>query len=104
MLDIPLESQAQKVMLWPDAKTRPRTAESIIITSFSEAEPTFQKGDVSMDGNMTAHDAKLIMEYVIGWTKLTPEQLDLADVLGDGQVSALDAGIVMQMCVGLKKE
>ncbi|MFH1392638.1 MAG: dockerin type I repeat-containing protein, partial [bacterium] len=101
MLDIQLPSK--KASLWPDAKTRPLTAGNIILTSFSEAPPEFQKGDVSMDGQITAHDAQLIMKYVVGQIKLTPEQLELADVSGNGRVSAYDAGMVMQKITGLTK-
>ena len=100
MLDIPITSR--RATLWPDAKTRPLATGNIILTSFSEAPPTFKKGDVSQDGQITAHDAKLIMQHVVGQIKLTPEQVELADVSGNGQVSAMDAGLVMQMMTGLK--
>jgi len=103
MLDIPL-AQTKTATLWPTAKTRPLTTSNLVITSFSEAAPTFQKGDVSMDGNITAHDAQLIMQHVVGQIKLTPEQIELADVSGNGQVSAYDAGLVMQMTTGMKKK
>ncbi|MFH1392097.1 MAG: dockerin type I repeat-containing protein [bacterium] len=101
MLDIQLSSK--KAMLWPDAKTKPLNTSSIVLASFSEASPEYQKGDVSQDGQITAHDAQLIMQHVIGQIKLNPEQLELADVSGNGQVSAYDAGLVMQMITGVKK-
>lgn len=105
MLDIQLETKSKKVTLWPDAKTRPLTAGNIILTSFFEEPPppVYQKGDVSMDGQVTAHDAQLIMQYVVGQIQLSAEQKELADVSGNGQVSGYDAGLVMQMITGVKK-
>jgi len=80
------------------------SADNMLVISLSEGSPQFQKGDVSMDGQITAHDAQLIMQYVVGQTQLSAEQKELADVSGNGQISGYDAGLVMQMTTGLKKE
>jgi len=104
MIEFKSEAAAmpKKMSLRPAKPIHVQIAESIVIASFSEAPPEFKKGDVSQDGQITAHDAQLIMKHVVGQNKLTPEQLELADVSGNGQVSAYDAGLVMQMCTGVK--
>ena len=61
-------------------------------------------GDVSGNGNVTAYDASLILQVVVGTLHLgDTEYLTLyrADVTGNGVVSALDAALVLQYTVGL---
>jgi len=93
----------RKLTLKPAKPIIVQATQDIIITSFSESPPAYQKGDVSMDGQITAHDAQLIMKHVVGQITLTPGQQELADVSGNGQISAYDAGLVMQMMTGMKK-
>jgi len=61
-------------------------------------------GDVSADGNITAYDASLVLQYVIGLIGLSPEAQDAADVTGNHTVTALDAALILQYCVGLITE
>ena len=61
-------------------------------------------GDVSADGNITAYDASLVLQYVIGLIGLSPEAQDAADVTGNDTVTALDAALILQYCVGLITE
>ena len=58
-------------------------------------------GDISGDGNITAYDASLALQYVIGLIELSPDEQDAADVTGDDIVSALDAAMILQYTVGL---
>lgn len=58
-------------------------------------------GDVSGDDNITAYDASLVLQHVVGLTALSPEQQEAADVTGDGTISALDAALILQYTVGL---
>ena len=58
-------------------------------------------GDISGDDNITAYDASLALQYVVGLIELSPEQQYAADVTGDGKVSALDAALILQYSVGL---
>jgi hypothetical protein len=58
-------------------------------------------GDVSEDGNVTAYDAALVLQYVVGMINLSEAQLKAADVTGNGTVSALDAALILQYTVGL---
>ena len=58
-------------------------------------------GDVSGDGFIHAYDAALVLQHLIGYTYLNPEQLINADVSGDNYVSAYDASLILQYIVGL---
>jgi len=58
-------------------------------------------GDVNDDGQVTAHDASLVLQYVVGLTDFSIFQREAADVTGDGNVTALDAALILQHTVGL---
>jgi hypothetical protein len=60
----------------------------------------FKKGDVSGNGSVTAFDASLILQYIVGDTTLTAAQLTAADVSGDGTVSAYDASLILRYVAG----
>lgn len=61
----------------------------------------YEKGDVNMDGNITATDANLILQHVAGTKKLTSQQLTLADVNDDGKVTASDSKRILEMVAGI---
>ena len=61
-------------------------------------------GDVSDDGNITAYDASLVLQYVVGLIELLPDEQEAADVTGDDTISALDAALILQYTVGLITE
>jgi len=58
-------------------------------------------GDVTGDGHVTAYDASLVLQYVVGLIKLSLDEQAIADVTGDNTVSALDATLILQYTVGL---
>ncbi len=58
------------------------------------------KGDVNKDGNISALDAREILQVVAGLK--TTEDIALYDVNSDGAISALDARDILQYVVGLK--
>ena len=58
-------------------------------------------GDVSGDGNVTAYDASLVLQHVVGLRELSDTEREAADVTGDGTVSALDAALILQYTVSL---
>jgi hypothetical protein len=58
-------------------------------------------GDVSGDGRITAFDASLVLQYVVGLIELSDEQKNNADVTDDDTVTALDAALILQYTVGL---
>jgi len=58
-------------------------------------------GDVSGNGYVTAYDASLALQHIVGLITLSPEQQQAADVTGNGTVTALDAALILQYTVGL---
>ncbi len=59
------------------------------------------KGDVDGNGEVTAKDARMVLQYSVGNKTFTLSQILLADVNGDYQVTSLDARKVLQMSVGM---
>jgi len=58
-------------------------------------------GDVSLNGNVTAYDASLILQYLVELIDLEPQQSINADVTLDNTISGLDASIILQYSVEL---
>ena len=52
---------------------------------------TLKYGDVSGNGTVTAYDAALVLQAVVGLKELSPDEREVADVTNDGSVTALDA-------------
>ncbi|MCL2487060.1 MAG: endolytic transglycosylase MltG [Oscillospiraceae bacterium] len=66
---------------------------------FQPVQAAFQWGDVDGDGKIGVGDARLILQYLVGKTALTPSQLAVADVDGDENVTIADARKVLQYLV-----
>ena len=66
--------------------------------------PVLSAGDVSEDGTVTAYDAVLILQYVVGLIPLSQSQQQIADVSDDGTISAYDAALILRYVVGLIDE
>lgn len=60
-----------------------------------EVERPLAMGDVDGDGDVTALDARAIMDHLAGTAKLDEDALRRADVNGDGEVGYLDAMKIM---------
>jgi hypothetical protein len=58
-------------------------------------------GDVSMNGSVSAFDASLILQHLVGLDTLDTDQEAVGDVTDDNSLSALDAAIILQHVVGL---
>ena len=58
-------------------------------------------GDVSLNGEISALDASLILAHTIGQNPLEGNGLGVADVSGNGSVSAYDASLILQYVVGI---
>ena len=66
-------------------------------------ETKVKLGDVNGDGNITAVDARLVLQSVAGLKELTAKEQEAADVNGDGNVSAVDARAILQVVAGLRE-
>jgi hypothetical protein len=56
-------------------------------------------GDVNQNGSVSAVDATITLQYVVGAAQLTDTQVNLADVSGNGTVSSLDASLILRRVV-----
>jgi hypothetical protein len=61
-------------------------------------------GDVSMNGSVSAFDASLVLQHLVGMDTLSSDQEVLGDVTDDNSLSALDAAIILDYVVGLVDE
>ena len=59
-----------------------------------------RKGDVNANGSVTAFDASMALQAVVGSTTLSPQQQCAADYNGNGAVTAFDASLILQCVVG----
>ncbi len=59
------------------------------------------KGDVSLNGAVTAEDARLALRQAVGLENLEPRRLYAAAVTGRGAVTAEDARIILRMALDL---
>ena len=68
----------------------------------SEDQPVkYRKGDVNMDGKITARDSLVIQRSTIGLENLSEVQIFIADVNGDERVSSADSLHVLRYTVKL---
>lgn len=94
--DVSAFSKAQQAEL--DARTQS------IYTAVSALKLIFSLGDVNRDRQITAVDARWILQIVSGLrTADDAVTLTLADINGDGQVTAVDARWVLQIVSGLRE-
>jgi len=57
-------------------------------------------GDVSLNGDVTAFDASLVLRHSVGSLTLTGDSLIAAEVSGQNPVSAYDASLILQYVAG----
>jgi parallel beta-helix repeat protein len=57
-------------------------------------------GDPSMNGSITAYDAALTLQHVVGIITFNASQTTAANVSGDATVSAYDASLILRFVVG----
>ena len=60
------------------------------------------KGDTNGDGNISATDARIVLQAVAGTKVLSDEAKKTADVNCDGKITAVDARYILQIVAGLK--
>jgi hypothetical protein len=58
-------------------------------------------GDVSQNGTISAYDASLTLQHVVGAIVLLPAQQTAADVTANGVISAMDASFILRYVVGI---
>jgi hypothetical protein len=75
--------------------------EDVSYTTYSGGVLTLGYGDVSMNGSVTAFDASLILQSLVGSIELDNSQANLGDVTQDASLSALDAAVILDYVVGL---
>lgn len=60
-------------------------------------------GDVSLNGQVLAYDASLVLQYTVASIVLNPLQLLVGDVSGAAGVTAFDASLILQYVAGVIK-
>jgi hypothetical protein len=76
------------------------TASGKVYRSTFELSDNFY-GDVSGDGKITAYDAVLVLQYVLGLIELSDDQQKAARVTDDDNITILDAALILQYITGL---
>ena len=62
------------------------------------------RGDVNLDGTVTAKDAQLLVSWYYGETELSSDQIAAADANGDGKADILDANRILSTVNGVLPE
>lgn len=60
----------------------------------------YKLGDVDQNGKVEEKDGDMVLQYTVGKSGLTEQQLKAADVNKDGKVEALDAAIIKRYAAG----
>ena len=58
-------------------------------------------GDVSLNGQVLAYDASLVLQYAVSAISLNPTQKLVADVSGSSGVTAFDGSLILQWVAGV---
>ncbi|MBR3869505.1 MAG: dockerin type I repeat-containing protein [Clostridia bacterium] len=88
------------------AGTYIKSVAEVVVLDEREETPAVStiKGDVDLNGKITAADARLALRKSAKIQTLSSEQMKNADVNGDGVVSATDARLILRYTAGLIKE
>ena len=73
---------------------------SVLSWTVGAVQASVAKGDINGNGNVTAFDAALALQAVVGAITLDPRQTCAADYNSNGSVSAFDASLILQCVVG----
>ncbi len=77
--------------------------DDLTVDSIAYEEIEIEAGDVNCDGEVTAVDARVILQYVAGLIDEYDFYAFYADVNNDGEITALDARVILQQVAGLIK-
>lgn len=83
------------------AGTGSRVSDYVNFTPFKTFMGKAELGDVSLNGNITAYDASLILQHIVSNITLTQTQQNVADITRNGAITAYDASQILQYNVGL---
>ena len=61
----------------------------------------FMLGDTSQNNSLSALDASLVLQHVVGEIVLRGDAVNAGDVSGDGSMTAFDASLILQFIVGI---
>lgn len=88
------------------AGTYIKSVADVVVLDEREQTPSVStmKGDVDLNGKITAADARLALRKSAKLQTLSPEQMKNADVNGDLLVSATDARLILRFSAGIDKE
>ena len=64
------------------------------------SQADYEIGDVNQDGIVNVLDVIGMVQYIIGETNFTDQQLLLADLNGDGGVNVLDIALLINTILG----
>ena len=68
----------------------------------TEPEPETKPGDINGDGQVTAVDARWVLQIAAGTREVTEAEREIADLNGDGEITAVDARWVLQIAAGTR--
>ncbi len=71
---------------------------SVAVVSFAAAKK--YRGDVNGDGDVTAIDARRVLQAYVNGERFDFDQTTMADMNKDGNVTAIDARLILQVAVG----
>lgn len=85
-----------------NAGTGDRSSNNVDYTPFKTAGiVNALLGDVSLNGQVLAYDASLVMQYLVSLIALSPLQQQVAEVDGDNTITGLDASFILQYVAGV---
>ena len=82
------------------AAAQPLTLPPFSMTVLSSDSAARLKGDLNGNGGITAFDAALVLQAVVGAITLDPRQQCAGDYNDNGSVTAFDASLILQCAVG----
>lgn len=81
-----------------------KSVAEIVFVNENGNEISILAGDVDMNGDITAADARLALRYSSKLESLSAQQANNADVNGDGKVTSSDARLILRVASGIDKE
>lgn len=78
-----------------------RISNNVSYTPFATDLLKAELGDVSLNGDISAYDASLVLQHAVGNINLNTKQQAVADVSRDNTISSYDASLILKYNVGL---